>query len=391
MKVVQTGTWSADLDLKPFEPYWDELPVYQNVILRGNRIVVPASLKKRVLKLAHEVHVGIVRTKQLLRAKYFWIGMNRDIEVMIKNCPECVASRPLNVNTPLQPTQLPKGPWVKGAVDIVGPIESKYLVTYIDYYSSYPEVAITRDITSKNIICILMNIFSRHGFPEEIVSDNGRQFVSQEFEQFLRSKNIKHVRSSPYYPRSNGKIERFHRYLKKNFQTVTLQGRSWEVELPQILMLYRSIPHPTTKKTPASMLFNGEIRTKLPEVDLQTEAASGEVEGRNELYQRQMKRYHDKKYRVKSHYFAVGDVVYVARKNVDAKLVSKFDLTRYVIIDFLGRDTCKVVNTVNGGTYIRNIKFLKLAPIDEGDLLLFDDKIAGKEVDKKVDGEKKLG
>ena len=156
-------------------------------------------------------------------------------------------------------------------------------------------------------------------------------------------------------------------------------------------MSYRSIPHPTTKKTPASMLFNREIRTKLPEVDLQTEAASGEVEGRNELYQRQMKRYHDKKYRVKSHYFAVGDVVYVARKNVDAKLVSKFDLTRYVIIDFLGRDTCKVVNTVNGGTYIRNIKFLKLAPIDEGDVLLFDDKIAGKEVDKKVDGEKKTG
>ena len=83
------------------------------------------------------------------------------------------------------------------------------------------------------------------------------------------------------------------------------------------------------------------------------------------------------------------DVVYVARKNVDAKLVSKFDLTRYVIIDFLGRDTCKVVNTVNGRTYIRNIKFLKLAAmLDEGDVLLFDDKIAGKEVDKKVDGEK---
>ena len=79
MKIVQTGTWSADLDLKPFEPYWDKLSVYQNVILRGNQIVVPASLKKRVLKLAHEVLVGIVHTKQLLRAKYFWIGMGRDI------------------------------------------------------------------------------------------------------------------------------------------------------------------------------------------------------------------------------------------------------------------------------------------------------------------------
>jgi transposase InsO family protein len=85
-----------------------------------------------------------------------------------------------------------------------------------------------------------MNIFARHGYPEEIVSDNGPQFISQEFRRFLRSKGIKHVRSSPYFPRSNGKIERFHRYLKNNFQAVTLEGRSWEEELPKILMSYRS-------------------------------------------------------------------------------------------------------------------------------------------------------
>ena len=57
-----------------------------------------------------------------------------------------------------------------------------------------------------------------------------------------------------------------------------------------------------------------------------------------------MKRNHDEKYRAKSHYFAVDDVVYVTRKNVEGKLVSKFDLTRHVIIDFVGRDTCKVIN-----------------------------------------------
>jgi hypothetical protein len=68
--------------------------------------------------------------------------------------------------------QLPKAPWLKDVVDIVGPIDNKYLVTYIDYYSSFSEVAITRDITSKSIVKILMNIFVRHGYPEEIVSDN---------------------------------------------------------------------------------------------------------------------------------------------------------------------------------------------------------------------------
>lgn len=70
------------------------------------------------------------------------------------------------------------------------------------------------------------------GFPKEIVSDNGKQFVSAEFENFLKSCGIKHTRVSPYFARSNGKLERFHRYLKKNFCAVISKGNSWEDELP---------------------------------------------------------------------------------------------------------------------------------------------------------------
>lgn len=120
--------------------------------------------------------------------------MDKAIESTIKGYPACAASRPLSNNTPLQAVQLPKEPWLKGAVDIVGPIDNKYLVTYKDYYSSFPEVAVTRDISSRGIVKILMNIFARHGCPEVIVSDNGPQFVSQEFKSFLSSKGIKHVR-----------------------------------------------------------------------------------------------------------------------------------------------------------------------------------------------------
>ncbi|CAB4028634.1 Transposon Tf2-9 poly, partial [Paramuricea clavata] len=183
----------------------------------------------------------------------------------------------------------------------------------------------------------------RHGYPGEIVSDNGPQFITQEFRRFLSSKGIKHVRSSPYFPRSNGKIERFHRYLKKNFQAVTLEGRSWEEELPKILMSYRSIPHPMTGKTPASLLFHREIRTELPSVKLNVDVSSSNVEGDARSYQKRMKSYHDRKQRAKAHSFVVGDMVYLARSKCDSnsKLKSKFDNIKYVIIDFVGRDTCK--------------------------------------------------
>ena len=63
----------------------------------------------------------------------------------------------------------------------MGPIGNKYLITFIDYYSSFPEVMITQDISSANIVRVLKDIFARFGLPEEIVSDNGPQFVSKEF------------------------------------------------------------------------------------------------------------------------------------------------------------------------------------------------------------------
>ena len=63
--------------------------------------------------------------------------MDQDVETLIKDCSACVVNQPLNRYTPLQPTSLPRGPWIKGAVGLVGPIDGKYILTYIDYYSSY--------------------------------------------------------------------------------------------------------------------------------------------------------------------------------------------------------------------------------------------------------------
>ena len=119
--------------------------------------------------------------------------------IQVKNYQPCVLNQPLNKYSPLQPTPLPCGPWVKGAVDLVGPIEGKFILTYIDYYSSYLEAYILKEITSRVVIKALTHIFARFGFPEELVSDNGKQFVSEEFEAFLKLCGRKHIRVSPYY------------------------------------------------------------------------------------------------------------------------------------------------------------------------------------------------
>ena len=104
-------------------------------------------------------------------------------------------------------------------MDLVGPVDGKFMLTYIDYYSSYPEAYILKESLHAKLLS-LTDIFARFGFPEELVSYNGKQFISKEFEAFLKSCVIRHIRVSPYYARSNGKLERFHRYLKKIFRPV---------------------------------------------------------------------------------------------------------------------------------------------------------------------------
>lgn len=119
--------------------------------------------------------------------------MDQAVETMIKSCSACVLNQPLNKYTPLQPMPLPCGPWVKEAVVLMGPIDGKYILTYIDYYSSYPEACILKEITSREVIKALTATFTRFRFPEEIVSDNRKQFISAEFKAFLKSCGIKHI------------------------------------------------------------------------------------------------------------------------------------------------------------------------------------------------------
>ena len=112
--------------------------------------------------------------------------------------------------------------------------------------------------TSLNIIEALKDIFARHGIPETVVSDNGPQYSSLEFSQFSQIYNFQHITSSPYYPQSNGHVEREVQTIKKLFRL--------HVRRPTLGPLsYRSTPLPWCERSPAELLMGRQLRTDLPQ------------------------------------------------------------------------------------------------------------------------------
>lgn len=162
-------------------------------------------------------HIKEYYTRQRLRDLYWWHGMDCQVENAIKSCATCL-QHDKTATTHVAPRCLvptPTTAWEKLAIDVVGllnnaPQGCRFAITLTDYYSKWPEIAFAPDVTSATIIKFLSATFSREGKPLELVTDNGSQFVSAEFEAFLTERDIKHYCSSVYYPQANGeKIVKF--------------------------------------------------------------------------------------------------------------------------------------------------------------------------------------
>ncbi|KAJ8022562.1 hypothetical protein HOLleu_37501 [Holothuria leucospilota] len=301
--------------VKPYYLVRDELCLVDDVMLRGEKVVIPSALTQHVLAFAHEAHQGMSRTKQRLRELYWWPLMDAQVEELVKTCAVCsfndkTAKRAF---APLQPIQFPDGPWEKIAIDIVGPFERavnecRFAITAVDYYSKWPEVMFTPSVETNKVLDFLKQIFSREGFPKEIVTDNGVQFKSYEFQNFMSERGIKHCCSSLYYPQANGAVERFNAVLKNTVQNAIHSGRSWKEAVLQFLGIYRATAHATTGVSPSVLAHGRHMRTKLnivgrdlPRVDM------SDVRDRVQEKQRKYKFYADKRRNTRTAIFNVGD------------------------------------------------------------------------------------
>ena len=254
----------VDANLEPYYRRRDELSVDQNCVLWGLRVIIPERHQSALLQQLHEDHFGIVRTKAIAR-NYFWFpGIDKSIEDMISACPTCQTVQHDPVKSPLIPWKYPSHPWSRVHADFAMFRNMNYLVV-VDSFSKWFEVVPMKSATASRTVEELRKLFAQHGLPEELVSDNGPQFIASEFEEFMRSNGVKHTKCAPYHPASNGHVERVVHIPKTVLHKHTLDksGVSQSQRLQSFLLTYRTTPHATTGRTPAELVLKRQLRTRL--------------------------------------------------------------------------------------------------------------------------------
>ena len=352
---LESGHWDQ-CPYKDYIPIHNELCKIGYLVLRGTRIVMPQKLRSRALALAHEGHLGVVGTKQALRSKVWWPKMYLDAEKYCRACHGCQTVAKPSPPEPLRPTELPPGPWQDVAVDFLGPLPTgESILVVIDYYSRYYETKIMKSITTERTIIALQEIFSRHGLPQTLKSDNGRQLVSEEFENYLEQLGIEHARVTPKWAQANGEVERQNQSILKRLRIAHAEGRDWRKELQTYLLAYRTTPHATTGASPARLLFGRELRTKLPHLTAIPD--DQEIRDRDAEKKGSAKLYADHKRRAEHSDTRPGDEVLVRIEQRHDKLETTFHPEPYRVVARKGNQV--TVQSPAGVRYKRNVTAIK--------------------------------
>ena len=228
------------------------------------------------------------------------------------------------------------------------------LLVVVDYYRRYFEVEFLKSTTTDKVIASLEKMFLIHGLPKEITTDNGPQFISKEFEDYLEMQGIKHRIVTPLWPQANGEVERQNRSLLKRLKISQIEKRDWKDELSAYLTMYRTTPHSTTGVSPAELLFRRKIRTRLPEIDYY-DYDDLEMRDRDKESKQESKIYTDEKRRAQET-VKEGDKVLLRRER-ENKLTPTFHSQPYEVKSKVGNSV--VVQSPGGLQYQRNVTHVK--------------------------------
>ena len=238
--------------------------------------VLPQQCRQQVLRLAHDVpmagHMGVARTKDRILQQYYWPGISTEVSNYCRSCEVC------QKNDPKCPprAKMVSMPWIEQpfkriAMNVIGPLSrtqrgNRYILTICDYATLYLEAVAMPSVYIEvtRIARELVNLFSHVGVSDEILTDQGTNFMSSLPEKIYRLLHIKKIRTTPYHPQTNGVVERFNGTLKSMLRKfVSRSQKDWDEYLPYLLFAYREVPQETTGFSPFDLLYGRHVRGPL--------------------------------------------------------------------------------------------------------------------------------
>ena len=243
----------------------------------GYRVVVPPQGRNYHIEELHDTHPCISRMKALARSFVWWPAIDKDLEARVWQCDSCQPHRKSPPMTCLHPWEWPQEPWSRIRIDFAGPFMGHNVLIIVDAHSKWLDVHIMSSTTSAATIDNLRRVFATHELLRTIVSDNGTAFTSAEFAQFVKLNGIKHVRTAPFHPASNGLAECTVQTFKDTMKKMKDKS-SMETKISQFLMKYRITPPTTTGLCPAELLMKRQVRSHL---DLARPYLKARVQGIN--------------------------------------------------------------------------------------------------------------
>ena len=261
--VIQQGWLDTKEQLTPtiavYFGYRDELSVYNGLVFKGERLIIPKPMRKEMKQELHSSHIGINGCIRRARECMFWPGMSAEVKEFVLQCDVCRTNENKQQKEPLTSQEPTDRPWERVGTDIFT-LNGKDYLLLVDYFSNFWEVNRLPDTRASTCIRKMKSHFARNGIPDVVISDNGSQFTSSQFSDFAKEWQFEHRTSSPHHQQANGQAESAVKTAKKLIRKAEESGK----DLYLALLDMRNTPSEGYDTSPAQRLLGRRCKTLLP-------------------------------------------------------------------------------------------------------------------------------